>query len=275
MQAVGIAPEIREAAREMVEAFHRNGLTYFAAAVSFRALLAVLPFLLFVLALLGFLELTEVWRDDIAPEVKDSVSRSAFTLIDDTVTNVLTRKQLWWLTAGLALTLWEASSAMRVTMVALDRIYGLRRRRRFLELLPRSVALGIAVGGCLLGAVVIVRFGPLLVGQGSAVLAVASFVVRWLLATALFGVAVGLVVRYGTATRQPLPWVSLGGVLVTVGWAGMTFLFGLYVTYVANYGSVFGHLATIFVLFLYVYASAIVFLAGAQLDASIRAAAEE
>jgi voltage-gated sodium channel len=33
----------------------------------------------------------------------------------------------------------------------------------------------------------------------------------------------------------------------------MSIAFGIYVTYVANYGSVFGNLATFFVLLLYVY----------------------
>ena len=52
-------------------------------------------------------------------------------------------------------------------------------------------------------------------------------------------------------------------------------LFGLYVTSFANYGSVFGHVATFFVLLLYLYASANAFLAGVQLDACVREIARE
>jgi membrane protein len=270
MQLTAAPTDVRKLVRDVVESFRRNGLSYFASAIAFQAILALLPFLLFTLALAGFLDLSEVWRQDIAPDVRDAVSKSAYALIDDTVTNVLTRKQVWWLTAGLALTTWELSSVLRAAMVALDRIYGLRRRRGFLELLPRSIALGLAVGACLLAATVIVRFGPLLVDGDGLALAVGSFIVRWLLASALFALAVGLVVRYGSATRQPLPWVSFGTALVTLGWAGMTFLFGIYVTYVASYSSIFGHLATFFVLLVYVYASAVVFLTGAQLDACVR-----
>jgi membrane protein len=56
-------------------------------------------------------------------------------------------------------------------------------------------------------------------------------------------------------------------------WVGMSILFGIYVTYLADYGSVFGNLATFFVLLLYVYASSIAFLAGVQTDACIRKSA--
>jgi membrane protein len=273
MGAPGSAVEARRLAPDVLEAFRRNGLINFAAGISFLTLLALVPFLLFLLALLGFLQLGEVWRDEVAPEIRDSVSTPAYRLLDDTATRVLTEKQLWWVTAGFALALWEISAAMRVTMTALDRIYGLGRRRSFGELLPRSLALGLVMGVVLVAAVAIVRFLPLLTGDLDGVLAVLSFVGRWLLAAALIGLGVALVVHHGSATRQTLPWVSLGTGLVMAGWVGMSILFGVYVTSVASYGSVFGHLATFFVLLLYVYASSIVFLAGVQTDACLRESA--
>lgn len=119
-----------------------------------------------------------------APELRESVSNAAFRLIDDTVEQVLSRKQLCWLTAGLLLTLWELSAATRVAMTAMDGVYGFHRRRSLLELLPRSLA--------------------------------------------------------------------------------------LYGAYVASYESLFGHLATVFVLLVYVYLVANAFLAGIQLDANVR-----
>jgi hypothetical protein len=56
-------------------------------------------------------------------------------------------------------------------MTALDRVYGRRGRRGFLELLPRSVVLGVATGMCLVAAIAIVRFGPLLTGELDGLLA--------------------------------------------------------------------------------------------------------
>jgi len=81
---------------------------------------------------------------------------------------------------------------------------------------------------------------------------------------------VGLVVRFGAATRQPVPWVSFGTGLVLVCWVLTSIGFGLYATYVASYTSVFGHLASVFVLLLYLWLSANAFLVGIQLDACVR-----
>src|SRR5215216_2134316 len=261
---------LRELTKDVVRSFHDNGLPNFASAIAFRIVLALVPFLLFLLALLGFLNLAEVWKSDVAPEVKKNASDAAFKLIDDTVRQVLSEKQLWWLTAGLALTLWELSAATRVTMAALDRMFGYQRRRGLVELLPRSLALGAAMGVCVAAAIAIVRFGPLLTGELDGILSVLSFVVRWLLAAAVLGLGVGLIVRFGPAARQSAPWVSFGTGLVLASWVLTSIAFGLYASYVASYTSVFGHLASIFVLLLYVWLSANAFLVGIQLDACVR-----
>ena len=55
-----------------------------------------------------------------------------------------------------------------------------------------------------------------------------------------------------------------------VGWIAMSLLYGLYITSIADYASVFGSLAVIMVTMSYIYMSAIVFLTGVQLDSLIR-----
>jgi membrane protein len=265
---------MRAVVGEMVEGFRRNDLLTYASAIAFQVLYALVPFLLFAVGLLGFLHLSEVWKDNVAPDVKAHVSHAAFTVIDSTVNKVLGRKQLFWVTAGAGLTVWEISGAVRAVMGALDGVYRADERRSFREKLPTSLALSVAVGLLVLAAATVVRFVPLLFDDVSGVAAVLFFLGRWALAAVLLGVAVGLLVRYAPATRQPLPWVSFGTVLVIFGWVAMSIGFGLYLTEIASYQSVFGHLATLFVLIGYLYLASVVFLGGVQLDAVVRARVE-
>ena len=156
---------LRALAKDVFDEFRRNGLPNFTSAIAFQILFAIVPFLLLVLALLAFLQLEEVWRDHVRPELRENVSTPAFQLTDDTVEQVLAERQAWWLSAGLALTLWQLSSAARIVMTALDRVYGYRRRRGLVELLPRSIVLGAAMGASAVAALAIVRFGPLVIGD--------------------------------------------------------------------------------------------------------------
>jgi uncharacterized BrkB/YihY/UPF0761 family membrane protein len=68
----------RELTTDVVRSFHRNGLGNFGSAIAFRVILALVPFLLFLFALMGYLHLEEIWRSDVAPELKKNVSGTAF-----------------------------------------------------------------------------------------------------------------------------------------------------------------------------------------------------
>ena len=58
------------------------------------------------------------------------------------------------------------------------------------------------------------------------------------------------------------------------GWVVMTLGFGFYLSEIASYNSIFGSLATVVVLIAYLYAAAVVFLGGVQVDALVRERAQ-
>jgi membrane protein len=148
---------------------------------------------------------------------------------------------------------------MRAVMTVLDRIYEVRRERGRLERYWVSLVLSVIV--TLLTVVAVLGF-ELAPGLGSAIAGVA----RWPGAAVLLLAAVGAVVRWAPAEHRHWRWVSFGTGLVVVAWLLMSATFGLYLRDFAQYGSIFGNLATVIVGFEYAYLSAIVFLAGLALD---------
>jgi membrane protein len=262
--------DLRVLWRGLLDGFERNDLLTYASAIAFQVLTAIVPFLLFLLGLLGYLELTEVWADDLAPDVKARVSDATFELLDDTVRQVLEERQLFWLSGGFLLALWQISGGVRAVMGALDGVYDTRRERPARERYPLSIALALGAGTLVVASAAVARFVPLLLGDLPTLLEVVLFVARWLVAAVLLALAVGLLVHYAPGVRRPLPWVSFGTLLVIAGWVGMSLGFWVYLTQIADYDSIFGHLATLIVLMAYLYAAAVVFLAGPQIDAVVR-----
>ena len=267
---VSKAPRARAKLREYVDDYAENDLLTYASAISFQILSAIVPFLLFGFALLGFLHLQGVWGDDLAPRVKDSVSPAAFQFADEAIMKALTNRQLFWVTAGFLIALWEVSGAIRAVMGAFQRVYGLETKRSWRRRMLVSTALALAVGACWLAAIGVVVVGPLLVGDVSGVLAVLLFVGRWAIAGLLLLLAVAILLHYAPERRSPLGWVTFGAVLIMAGWLLMSLGFGVYLREIADYNSIFGGLATVVVLIAYLYASAVVFLGGVQVDAIVR-----
>ena len=264
----------RELGRAILDGFKQHDLLTYSSAISFQILTAVVPFLMFVLALAGLLHLNSVWLNHVAPEIRAHVSPAVFSVISSTVNKAFSGRQLLWATFGGGLALWQVSGAVRAVMGAFDRIYGAGTERPFFKRYLISFALAIAVGGCFILAAVCLALAPFFdVRHPGVAWDVFAFLTRWVLTIGFLSLAVGLLVRVAPATPQPLPWVSLGTTIVTVWWLIVSVGFYFYLTGLASYGSVFGSLASVIVVMGYLYISTTAFLFGAQLDAIIRAQA--
>ena len=117
----GLRP--RRTAEALVRGYRENDILTYAGAISFRVFFALIPLGLFALGLLGFLHLDEVWRRDIAPEIRPHLSPAAFTVVGGTVDEVLGQRQLFWVTLGVAIAIWQISGAMRAVMRVFNAIY--------------------------------------------------------------------------------------------------------------------------------------------------------
>jgi membrane protein len=269
----GRAPTIPTSWRALARGFEENGLLTFASAISFRVFFALIPLSLFALGLLGFLHLDGVWRRDVAPRIRPDVSPAVFSVIQSTVTEVLGQRRAFWVTFGAAIAIWEVSGAMRAVMGVFNAVHRLQERRSLRRRLAVSCGLAVAVGALVLAAAALVFLGGAAaraaLGSG-ALVAAAAFALRWGAAAALLGLIVALLGRFAPARPQPVRWAGFGALVVVLGWAIASALFAFYVRSVADYGSVYGGLATVFVTMEYLYISATVFVAGIQVDALVR-----
>ncbi len=256
----------RSAGNKLLNAFEANQILTFASAISFQIVFSLIPFALAAVAVLGFADLADVWRADIAPLVRDRVSDPTYRLLDRAVTRILESGHGFWLTAGLALALWEVSGAVRATMGALNRIYRVKEERSFARRLALSVALSIVVAVAVTTALAVLHLGAELapvVGLDRSV----AVVGRWLPVVLLLLFAVALLVRYAPAQRRPASSVSLVTVVIVALWIAVSLGFALYVAELGSYASIYGGLAAVVVGMTYVYLSVLVFLSALQLEA--------
>jgi membrane protein len=246
--------------RDLVRGYAESDLLTYGSAIAFQVLFALIPLALFGFGLFGFLGLGDLYGREVAPAVKNATSPEVFKVVDLTVRKVLNAKQGFWISFGAVIAVWEMSGAVRAVMQVFDRIYGCERERSFRERYVTSTLLALGAGTLLLAAVAASQLVPLVVDGFLAWL-------RWPLAIALMMATIGLLVHFAPAERRAWQVVSAGTAIVVTAWTLTSVAFGFYVTKVADYGSIFGNLATVIVVFEYLYLSACAFLTGALVDA--------
>jgi membrane protein len=249
------------------ECFAEHNLLTWASAIAFQALIALVPLTLLLLAVLGALDESSVWKKQISPGIKDHLPKPTFDAVNYAAERILTHATVGLLIFGIVLTLWEVSGSVRAVTGALNQMYDTKRDPRSIWLrFGISFAIAVVIGCCFLGAVLVLALAKHAGGSLEALLSVG----RWLVALVLLGLAVNVLVRFAPAEPRSERWVSVGSAFIVVSWALMSVIFRIYVTSAASFRSTWGTFVTILVLTSYINISAIVFLVGVQADELIR-----
>jgi membrane protein len=252
----------------------RDDVALLAAGVAFFALLALVPSLVALVSLYGLVaNPADIQRnvDDVlaaAPtEVRDLVESQLSSIVDSSRQGL----RLGAL-AGLVVALWSASSGMKHLVAAINRAYDEEETRGFLRL--RGLALLLTIGavlGLLVALAALVVAPNSLSGDGSMrVLRAFVLVIQWPLLAAGAMVALAILYRYAPDRAEPRwNWVSPGAVVATLVWVVASVGFSVYTANFGQYNETYGALGTVVVVMLWLYISAFVAIAGAELNAEL------
>ncbi len=265
--------------KRTAKGFSEHDLSTYAAALAYRGLFSVFPFLLFLMALLGFLQLPAffAWLREQAALVLPPVAMEQV----DPVIDQLQRSQGGLMSFGIVLALWTASIGVRALMNAMNRVYEVQESRPAWKLFLLSVFYTIGLAVMMLLAAGFMTLGPQImswiasqIGMEQLLVAVWAWI-RWPLAIFLLMLAVALIYYATPDVEQDFRFITPGSVVAVIVWLAASIGFGIYVQNFADYNATYGSIGAIIVLLLYFYISAAVLLLGAQLNATIEHASVE
>ena len=268
----GVAPI--EMGKRSVKGFMADDMSTYAAALAYGALFSLFPFLIFLIALLGFLHISEffTWLLD---QGKQALPDSAYSLLDDTVTQVQGRASGGLLSVGIVTAIWGASSGIRSLMNALNVAYGIEETRAAWKRYLYSVLYTIGFAVLIICMASVMLLGPRSmdwlagqIGLGSVVVTIWT-ILRWPVLVLLMMVIAALVYYVAPNVKQPFRLITPGSVVAVVLWLVASIGLSYYVSSFANYSATYGSLGGVVVLLLYLYLSSAVVLLGAEVNAEI------
>ncbi len=262
-----------QVAKRSVQEFSSDDMMSYAAALSYYIFFSLFPFIIFLLALLGVLNLTSLF-DWLIKQSQTMLPGQASGLVKDIVGQIRGQAASDLLSIGAVVALWSASAAVRAAMHALNVAYDTEDRavwKKFplsiLYTLILAVLVLAAVGLMVLGSTAAQWFGQL-VGLGP------LFVTLWTwlripVAVVLMMLVLALVYYLFPNTNQPFRFITPGAVIAVIVWVAASLGFSWYVTNFANYTATYGAVAAVIVLLLYFFISSAIMLFGAEVNAEV------
>jgi membrane protein len=269
---------------------HRMG-TY-AAALAYRGLFALFPFMLLLVVLVGVFgppdavdRLVEEVKAQSAEQVPQQLEpvveqgREQIQPLEDMARRAQGRAEGGLLIIGVALALWSVSALSSTLADAFNTAYGVSETRRWWKVQALSLASGPLVALAVIVAVLLMLMGPQVAERVAELLGVRElFVLLWgrlrfPVALVLLWAALSVVYRYSPAVTQPWRSVWLGAALAVLAWAIASVGFSVYLARFAAFGVAYGSLGAAVGLLIYLNLSASIVLACAELNAAINPAA--
>ena len=230
-----------------IKKFSADDMLVYAAALSYQLFFSLFPFVIFLLALLGVLNLTSFF-DWLIKQSQTVLPGQASGMVKNIVSQIRGQGASGALSLGAVLALWSASSAVRMAMHALNVTYDVEDRAVW-KTFPLSLIYTVLLAVLLIAAAALMLIGPQLaswiaqqVGLGSVFATVWTWARIPLALVVLVWVA-ALVYYLFPNTRQPFRVVTPGAVLAVIVWVVASLGFSWYVSNFASYNATYGALA--------------------------------
>lgn len=263
-----------ELSKRALKGFFEDDMVSYAAALAYYVFLALFPFSILLLALLGFLGIPSLF-DWLLDQAEAALPGQAMGLVEQVIGQIRSQSQGWLLLFGIAVGLWSAPSTVWLLMVALNVAYDVEETRPLWKRLLLSVVYTLGLAVLITIATALMMIGPQAVmwlaneiGIGTLFVGLWSWL-RWPVTALLLMLVVAIVYYVAPDVDEPFWFVSPGAVLCVIGWLAASLGFSYYVSNFASYGAVYGSLSAVIVLLLEFFISASVLLLGAEVNAVI------
>ena len=257
--------------------FSEHPMATYAAALAYRGLFGLFPFVLIVVVLVGALGLTDSFDRAVEHAHSEASKHVPQELqpLQGMIDNAQKQAGGDLLFFGIAVAMWSVSAVARTLTQAFNVAYQVAETRRLWKRLALSLFFGPVLALMAIASVALMLVGTQIVERIAKAVGLGDLFVSlwgWLrfpVALLLLAVVLCVVYRVGPNVKQGFRSVVVGAALAPVLWAISSVGFSFYLANFADYGATYGSLGAAVGLLLYLYLCASVVLFGAELNAAI------
>ena len=278
----GLRPLLEVSKRSIRKYFKHDNMSSHAAALAYRALFALVPFLALLVALAWFLGIGDSFTQWLSNQTSSALLGQALGQTAEVVQGWIKQSQVQTqgerLSIGIvtiSIAIWSVSSGVRTLTKALNVVHEVEESRPGWKRYGLSFfyALGLAIMVILATALLLI--GPRVVERIVGVVGLEEVFISlwtWLrlpVALVLLMLSVSIVYWVFPNVNYSYRLVTPGAALAVIVWVLASLGFSFYLWNFANYSVVYGSLGVAFALLLYFYISAAVLLFGAEVNAAM------
>ncbi|HEE9845661.1 YihY/virulence factor BrkB family protein [Clostridium perfringens] len=240
------------------------------AQLAYYMVLSFIPFLMFLMTLVGFSHLNS---NAVLNLLSNVMPTEAFNLIQSTVIEIVDREQTGLLWISIALAIWVSSSGFKAVIKGLNKAYGVKENRSYIKLKLISMIYTILLALIVIATLFLFVFGDVIGDFFMKVLEHPEFI--YYIWNILRYVVVILIMilffmfLYNATPCVRLGWLEVipGAVITTLGWISISYIFAYYVNNFSNYSRLYGSLGAVFMFMTWMFITSMILILGGEINA--------
>jgi len=255
----------KEFFKKLVKELDHDSVDDVAATVTFYCVLALFPFLLFVV---GVLSKVVSWDtiESIVQQVSQVMPRDVTTIVSERLTALKSQPATGLLTLSFIGALWSASAGVASLIPALDRAYDVVENRPFWKRRLLAIVTTLGVGLISIVASLIAIAVPALARWIGGPLGTALAWLRLPLAGLIIMVTWAGLYQFLPNVKPRFQPVTPGSVVGVLLWVAASWGFSFYVQHFGSYEATYGALGGVIVLLLWMWVSTMALMLGAEIN---------
>ncbi|MCK5847314.1 MAG: YihY/virulence factor BrkB family protein [Bacteroidales bacterium] len=269
----GIA--IYDVGKLFIDAIIEGVLPQRAAAISYNFLMALFPTLLIIFALIPIIPI-DGFQVELLEFIVDFMPADTDASVIGILNEIITKPQNGVLSASLILSVWFATNGFNSIIVAFNSSVHITESRSYLNVQKTAFVLFIVfffaniftISGFVFDKFIInslVELGYLVQDSSYYVL----ITVDWIIRISMLFFQIAFIYWYAPAYEKRFRIFSLGATFTTVVFIIVAFLFNLYISNFSKYNVLYGSIATLLIVMVWLYISAFILLIGFEINTSI------
>ncbi|MBK5253333.1 MAG: YihY/virulence factor BrkB family protein [Peptostreptococcaceae bacterium] len=257
----------------LINEIKNDRLSELAANMAYYLLLALFPFLIFLLGVFSYTPLSIV-------EVSDALSsilpEETVDLILVTVQEVLNDNNTALFSVAMLVTILISTRGANALIKGVNRAYGVTETRPFLVTSGIKIFVTISIPFFAIMSFLLIAIGKLLLDQVTVWFNL-PMDVQLMITVLRYGVSIFMLLFYFTLFYKFVPnlrisfrKIFIGSIFTTFGWIATSMLFSFYINNFANYTRVYGSLGSIIALLLWINMSSMIILIGAEINMLVK-----
>jgi membrane protein len=252
--------------------FRDDDVPALGAQLTYYLILSFFPFLIFVVSLMSFVQLS---GDSVVAELIRLLPSATGEAIESILQEVTNNGRGTLLSVGMIATLWSASNGVNAVIKGVNKAYDVEENRPFWKVRAISLAATVVLAITILLAIVLLVFGEVIgkflfdpfespVGF-ERIWGTLKYVIPVSFMIVVFSLLYWIVPNRGISFKTAVP----GALFATFGWIAASLLFQFYINNFGNYSQTYGSIGGIIVLLIWLYISSNIVILGGEVNAAL------